>query len=355
MAGDRTRFGSPSRDVHRPRSGPFCTVPKLSRRGIGGIHTFLSMFRRRSSEPDVAEAARRRLAQLAVEFAASSGPPGMVSKTTSSGTDSVSTAASVSPDPATDLSAADRSTGQQPASSPAVTGGRHAALSSSAGALGRLRVTAHHVAATGVAVLVLVAVAGWMWWHSRPVTTTVSTHQAPRSTVAAPTRSDGAAPTPAAHASGTPPPGTNGAQVVVDVEGRVRRPGIVELPSGSRVVDAIRAAGGASRHRQLGTVNLARPLVDGEQILVGISTQATGPPLTAGTPDAGGSAPPQRVDLNTATQDQLEALPQVGPVTAQAIIAWRTENGGFTSVDELLDVTGIGEKTLAQLRPYVYV
>lgn len=139
------------------------------------------------------------------------------------------------------------------------------------------------------------------------------------------------------------------------MEGKVRQPGIVELPSGSRVVDAIRAAGGATRRRQLRTVNLARPLVDGEQILVGVATRATGPPLGASTPGTADSPSPPRVDLNTATQDQLEELPQVGPVTAQAIIAWRTENGRFTSVDELLDVTGIGDKTLAQLRPYVYV
>jgi competence protein ComEA len=311
------------------------------------------MFRRRSSEPDVAEAARRRLAQLAVEFAASSRPPGMASQAESPRPESAS-APSVSPGPTMDPAAADRSTARQPAASPTDPPGRHAALSSD-GALGRLRVTAHHVAATAVAVLVLVAVAGWMWWHSRPVTTTVTAHPTPRSTVGAPRRPYVTAPTPAAHASGTAPPGTNGAQVVVDVEGKVRRPGIVELPSGSRVVDAIRAAGGASRRRQLRTVNLARPLVDGEQILVGIRTQATGPPPAASTQGAAGSPPPQRVDLNTATQDQLEALPQVGPVTAQAIIAWRTENGSFTSVDELLDVTGIGDKTLAQLRPYVYV
>jgi competence protein ComEA len=194
-----------------------------------------------------------------------------------------------------------------------------------------------------------------MWWHARPVTTTVATHPTLRSTVRAPTRSDSGPPTPFVYASSTPPPRTNGGRVVVDVEGKVREPGIVELPSGSRVVDAVRAAGGATRRRQLRTVNLARPLVDGEQILVGIATPASGPAPGSSTPGAGDPPSPQRVDLNTATQDQLEALPQVGPVTAQAIIAWRTENGRFTAVDELLDVTGIGDKTLAQLRPYVYV
>jgi comEA protein len=142
----------------------------------------------------------------------------------------------------------------------------------------------------------------------------------------------------------------NGHDPVVDrPDGARRRRGGQGTPARHR-----RAAGGAPRRRQLGTVNLARPLVDGEQILVGMVAPATTPQPGASTtgPDSPGV---QRVDLNAATQDQLEALPQVGPVTAQAIIAWRNENGRFTSVDELLDVTGIGDKTLAQLRPYVYV
>ncbi|MDN5745403.1 MAG: helix-hairpin-helix domain-containing protein, partial [Nocardioidaceae bacterium] len=103
------------------------------------------------------------------------------------------------------------------------------------------------------------------------------------------------------------------------------------------------------------TLNLARVLVDGEQIVVG-RPATTGSAAGGAPPPAGGGAgPTQLVNLNTATQSELEALPQVGPVTAQAIIAWRDQNGGFTSVDELLEIDGIGEKTLTQLTPHVTV
>jgi competence protein ComEA len=145
--------------------------------------------------------------------------------------------------------------------------------------------------------------------------------------------------------------------VVVDIEGRVRHPGIVELPTGSRVIDAIRAAGGARPDARLRTINLARVLVDGEQILVGV-------PGPAASPASGSSIPGQtpvpsantaHVDLNAATQAQLEELPRIGPVTALTILAWREQHGRFSSVDELLEVRGIGDATLAQLRPYVYV
>ena len=138
--------------------------------------------------------------------------------------------------------------------------------------------------------------------------------------------------------------------VVVDVTGRVRRPGIAVLRSGARVVDAIRAAGGARRGVDLGSLNLAQVLTDGEQIVVG------GPeaPLT-GVAAAASGAPPTAalVHLNTADQTALESLPEVGPVTAQAIIAWRTEHGGFSAVSQLLDVDGIGDATLAKITPYV--
>jgi competence protein ComEA len=133
------------------------------------------------------------------------------------------------------------------------------------------------------------------------------------------------------------------------VAGKVRRPGIVVLRQGSRVVDALRAAGGARPGVDLGALNLARVLTDGEQIVVG-STSAAGPPVSSpptGMPSTG------MVDINTADETTLESLPEVGPVTAQAILAWRTQHGGFTSVDQLLDVEGIGDATLAKLKPYV--
>jgi len=144
-----------------------------------------------------------------------------------------------------------------------------------------------------------------------------------------------------------------GAKVVVDVTGRVRRPGIVVLRQGARVVDALRAAGGARPGVDLASLNLARVLTDGEQILVG----PPGPAVVPSVPSSVATGPPGAalVDLNTADQTALESLPEVGPVTAQAILAWRTEHGAFTSVDQLLDVDGIGDATLAKLAPFVTV
>ena len=144
--------------------------------------------------------------------------------------------------------------------------------------------------------------------------------------------------------------------LVVDVAGRVRRPGIVELPAGSRVVDAIAAAGGARPGVSLTSLNLARLLVDSEQIVVGLDIP--GAPGSGTVPGAqvtssGGSISP--VNLNTATAAELDTLPDVGPVTAQAILQWRADNGPFSSVDDLLDVSGIGDATMADIRPYVYV
>lgn len=151
--------------------------------------------------------------------------------------------------------------------------------------------------------------------------------------------------------TGATPAGAAGT-VTVDVTGKVRRPGIVVLDAGARVVDALEAAGGKRDGVDLSSLNLARVLVDGEQIVVG----APQPPIPA--PPTGSTVPgvpTTLVNLNTATQAELETLPDVGPVTALAIVAWRDEHGGFTSVDELLEVDGIGETTLSNLAPYVTV
>jgi competence protein ComEA len=121
----------------------------------------------------------------------------------------------------------------------------------------------------------------------------------------------------------------------------VQRPGLVELPAGSRVADALAAAGGALPETDLSTLNLARKVTDGELITVGVPTPSGGP----GAP----------LNLNTATVAELEALPGVGPVLAQRIVDYRDEHGGFRTVDELNDVPGIGEATFRELEPRVAV
>ncbi|MEU0946325.1 ComEA family DNA-binding protein [Streptomyces canus] len=148
--------------------------------------------------------------------------------------------------------------------------------------------------------------------------------------------------------------GAPGAEIVVDVGGKVREPGIQRLPSGSRVADALKAAGGVRPGTNTDTLNRARFLVDGEQVIVG------GPPAPAPAAAPGGSvtggpagtaAAP--VSLNTATVDQLDTLPGVGPVLAQHIVDYRTRHGGFRSVDELREVNGIGDRRFADLRNLV--
>jgi competence protein ComEA len=145
------------------------------------------------------------------------------------------------------------------------------------------------------------------------------------------------------------------ASIVVAVTGRVRRPGVVTLAAGARVVDAVRAAGGALPRTDLGLLNLARRLTDGELVAVGVPGAADGgSPVGAGSgPDAGQTGPP--VDLNTATAEQLDSLPGVGPVLAQRIVEWRAAHGRFESVDQLREVDGIGPAKFAQLRDRVTV
>ena len=140
------------------------------------------------------------------------------------------------------------------------------------------------------------------------------------------------------------------AELVIDVVGKVKTPGIVTVPKGSRVYQAIEAAGGLDGKVDTSAINMARELVDGEQILVGIEAAVVPGAAPGNGPAVGG-----KVNLNTATAEQLDTLPGVGPVTAQAILSWRDENGRFGSVEELLDVKGIGDATLAELRDLVTV
>ncbi|GAA3883283.1 ComEA family DNA-binding protein [Streptomyces lacrimifluminis] len=176
-----------------------------------------------------------------------------------------------------------------------------------------------------------------------------------------------AAPFGAARADGAANPrsvaGTAGAQIVVDVSGKVRAPGVHRLPTGSRVADALRAAGGVRPGTKTDGLNRARFLVDGEQVVVGgavpVPGAVVGGVVGSGGGGAGGSAggagagPAAPVSLNTATTDQLDTLPGVGPVLAQHIIDYRTQHGGYRSVDELRDVNGIGERRFADLRNLV--
>lgn len=195
-----------------------------------------------------------------------------------------------------------------------------------------------------VAVLVALGLGATAWWVVR--------------SDSAPVAPVGPAPAPglvtAVSSAGVPPAAADvgevatDATVTVDVAGKVRRPGIAVLDAGSRVIDALRAAGGARPGVDLTGLNLARLLVDGEQIVVGVPPPAG--PLPTAEPPTG-----TLVNLNTATTVELESLPEVGPVTAQAIVGWRDEHGGFTDVQELLEVDGIGEATLEAIAPFVTV
>lgn len=169
---------------------------------------------------------------------------------------------------------------------------------------------------------------------------------------------------PSSAASGTLAP-----SVVVDVVGKVHRPGVYKLSAGSRVDDAVSAAGGVLAGVDPVSVNLARKLADGEQIVVGMTTApgvsaagntmgaSSGNPVggTSGVAPAGAPTPGTPIDLNVATAAQLDALPGVGPVLAQRIVDWRTQHGRFDTVDQLQDVSGIGDAKYADLKSLVTV
>lgn len=328
---------------------------------------------RRTAHDQVTEVARRRLELLSAELAA------------------------IRPDPVDPPPPVVQDGSGEPIGSPRVptaAPGRHARRSvgtatAAAGWLhdrlpttlqGRVQLGASHLSV--LAVLIAVALGVTAWWAVRAndpgelvparalsgltptaLVTPVASAGVPAGSAPGLGSSPGP-PAPVGTASGAAGLSTGGTEavgaqgeIVVDVAGRVRRPGIARLPFGSRVVDAVEAAGGARRGVDLRSLNLARVLVDGEQVLVGVApvpgvaaSAAAGPVLPSG---GGSGAPAPLVNLNTADQVTLETLPGVGPVTATAILAWRTEHGSFTSVEELLDVSGIGDATLAEIAPFV--
>ncbi|GAA0678160.1 ComEA family DNA-binding protein [Kitasatospora atroaurantiaca] len=186
----------------------------------------------------------------------------------------------------------------------------------------------------GVLLLFAVGYAVQHFWLARPQSVAIPVSTAV--TAPAATRT-GAGPPPGSPAGSAP----SGPTVVVDVAGRVPHPGLRTLPSGSRVADALGAAGGPLPDTDTAGLNLARVLTDGEQIVVG---------APAGQPASAVGGPRTPLSLNHATIEQLDALPGVGPTLAQRIVLFRQEHGGFRSLDQLRQVSGIGERKFGELR-----
>ena len=213
----------------------------------------------------------------------------------------------------------------------------------------RVTVSGRATAALGVVALLAALVAGFSVLRDRPVTQEVPPLPlVETNTLAVST----AAPTV---------PAPRQEELVVSVVGLVLHSGLVKLPPGSRVADAIAAAGGAREGADLLSLNMAQRVSDGDQILVGVAGADGGAPVLgsatvgAGTASSGAAARTGKVNLNTATEAELDALPGVGPVTAAAIVAWRDVNGRFTDVEQLGEVDGIGPSRLGKLRELVTV
>ncbi len=205
----------------------------------------------------------------------------------------------------------------------------------------RCEVRPRTVAAVAVVLVAAVGFAGQQYWWARPQTVTAPAVVTPGAVPAASAGSP---------AGGGTPGGAGGAggaaRIVVDISGKVRDPGVRRLPAGSRVEDALAAAGGVRPGTDTTGLNRARVLVDGEQVVVGAPAQ----PTVGG---AGGGPGPGPLSLGSATVAQLDGLPGVGPVLAQHIVDFRTARGGFRSVEELRQVDGIGERRFADLRTLV--
>jgi competence protein ComEA len=214
----------------------------------------------------------------------------------------------------------------------------------------RLFSRAHIVVVSGLLLIGLLW-AGWAMLRARPVA--IASPPLVRGS-AAPSTLSPSVPPAAGRASSA---ATIPTRIMVHVLGAVQKPGVVSLPERARVQDAIRAAGGLSRDAAPAELNLAQVLDDGQQIMIGTAKKPSGEVRDgSGNGPAGSSTGPQSgsanvVNLNSATQPQLEDLPGVGPVTAAKILSWRAQHGRFSRVEELQEVDGIGPKTYAQIAP----
>ena len=190
--------------------------------------------------------------------------------------------------------------------------------------------------ALGVACLAIVAGAAFAYARSLP------------SGAARPLATPVAAPSSTASAAG--------GGLVVDVEGAVRSPGVYTLPAGSRVIDALRAAGGAGPGADVRSINLARPIGDGERVYIPRKGEAPAPDAAGGSGGgSSGGGGDGKVNLNTASESELESLPGIGQVLAQRIVDYRTQHGPYRDVKDLLKVEGIGQKKFDSLKDYVTV
>lgn len=217
----------------------------------------------------------------------------------------------------------------------------------------RVGVDRRVIAAVAVLALVAVALAVGGWWRARPQSVAAPAPVGQANVVSVPGGGAVSAGPPGPASAAAPAPAAG--PITVHVAGKVARPGVVVLPPGARVADAVQAAGGALPAADLATLNLARPLTDGEQIPVGVPGAPAAPVPAA--PASGGTStgPTQVLDLNTATAEQLEKLPGVGPVLARQIIEKRTQLGRFATVDQLRQVRGIGDRKYSDLKPRVRV
>ncbi len=215
----------------------------------------------------------------------------------------------------------------------------------------RHRLTSRHLAvAAALTLIAVVASVGWML-RAKAVPIAVAAGPSPPTPVVS---AAGASPA----TSPTPAPSAEAATILVHVIGAVASPGLVTLPQGARVADAIAAAGGLRGDADPAELNLASLVSDGSQVVIGTTSAPRGE-LREGSTSSGGGATAATagavIDLNTATLAQLDTIPGVGPVTAQAILDYRTKRGRFTKVEELQEVDGIGTKTYAQIAPHVRV